>query len=76
MIINVTKPFPYSPDGNIVKTLDVGEYEVEERWANKAISNGHAVSLDCSSEKEAAEKEAAEKVATKKAAAKKSKVKK
>jgi hypothetical protein len=42
MKIELIKTYKYSPDGNLVITLNPGEHDLSERWATKAIAGGFA----------------------------------
>ena len=42
MKVQVSKQYRYSPDGSTILTVDIGEQELSERWAKKAIASGHA----------------------------------
>ena len=45
MKVRIMKPYPYCPDGRVTVTAPVGEQELDERWAKKAIASGHAKAI-------------------------------
>ena len=46
MKVQISKQYRYSPDGNTILTVELGEQELSERWAKKAIASGHATAAD------------------------------
>tara|TARA_R110002012_G_scaffold206493_2_gene376420 strand:+ start:723 stop:1031 length:309 start_codon:yes stop_codon:yes gene_type:complete len=68
--INVTKSFPFSPDGKTVIEYDKGQHDVSERCAVVAVDQLKVATLISDEDKGSAEKEAeAQKQAEAKAAA-------